>query len=78
MTSESKNLQAIELVQSYRGQYILSQALTVAIKVMEEVEPPHREVSNIEDMRFIRDHLFPIYAQIHEAEERAREEGLIP
>ena len=31
MTSKSNNLQAIEFVQSPRGQYILSQALVVAI-----------------------------------------------
>jgi len=70
MTDEKKNNQAdaIQLVQSPRGQYILSQALVVAIDTMSKVEPPHREVSNIADMQFILDHLFPMYAAIHTME----------
>lgn len=65
MTKNMTKLDAIALAQSPRGQYILSQALTIAIKTMEAVEPPRREVSNIEDMRFIRDNLFPIFAEVH-------------
>jgi len=65
MTKQNVHADAIRLVQSPRGQYILSQALTVAIEALEEVQPPLREVSNIEDMKFIRDNLFPIYAEVH-------------
>ena len=68
MTSKSERLQAIEFVQSHRGQYILSQALVVAIDTMGKVEPPHTEVSNIADMQFILDNLFPMYAAIHTME----------
>jgi hypothetical protein len=50
------------LLATPRGQYILSQALTVAIKQMETVEPPLREPSNIADMRLLRNELFPIFA----------------
>ncbi len=63
--SESPRLQAFALAQSPRGQYILSQALTVAIDTLEQVPKPYREQSNIEDMRFIRDQLFPVYADIY-------------
>jgi hypothetical protein len=58
---------AAEFANSHRGHYILSQAPTVAIETLEKVEPPMRESSNIEDMRFIRDKLFPMYAEIHKA-----------
>jgi hypothetical protein len=65
MTKPNVHADAIRLVQSPRGQYILSQALTVAIETLESVEPPAmRELSNIEDMRFIRDNLFPIYKDV--------------
>jgi hypothetical protein len=50
------------LLATPRGQYILSQALTVAIEQMETVEPPLREPSNIADMRLLRNELFPIFA----------------
>lgn len=65
MTKVQDKIDAIRLVQSPRGNYILSQALTVAIETLESVEPPvMRELSNIEDMRFIRDNLFPIYKDV--------------
>lgn len=63
--SDDLKLQAIALVQSPRGQYIMSQALTLAIEKLEEVEPPLREVSNISDMRLIQEHLFPLYKEVH-------------
>jgi len=65
MTKNMTRLDAINLVQSERGQYILSQALTVAIAALQDVEPPHREISNIDDMQLILDGLFPIYRDIH-------------
>ena len=49
------------LLSTPRGQYILSQALTVAIEQMETVPHPHREPSNIADMRLLRNELFPIF-----------------
>jgi len=65
MTKNMTKLDAIALAQSPRGQYILSQALTIAINTMEEVEPfIMREVSNIADMRLIRDQLFPLFTEI--------------
>lgn len=65
MTKTDNRMRAIALVQSPRGQYIMSQALTVAIAALADVEIPRREVSNIEDMEFIRDHVFPLYHEVH-------------
>ena len=51
-----------EFLTTMRGQYIISQALGKAIEVMEAVEPKvMRELSNIEDMKFLRDELFNMY-----------------
>lgn len=51
-----------EFLTTMRGQYIISQALGKAIEVMEAVEPKvMRELSNIEDMKFLRDGLFNMY-----------------
>lgn len=52
---------AMDLAQSMRGQLILGQALVLAIKQLETVPMPRREISNIEDMKFLRDELFPMY-----------------
>lgn len=49
------------LLKSPRGNFILSQALTVAIEQMETEPPERREVSNIADMRLIRNELFPLF-----------------
>ena len=51
-----------EFLATIRGQYIISQALNKAIDVMEAVEPEvMRELSNIADMKFLRDELFNTY-----------------
>ena len=53
---------AMEFATSPRGQLIISQALCVAIKTMNEVSPTHlKESSNIADMEFLRDELFPVF-----------------
>jgi hypothetical protein len=61
--------QVKDFASSIRGQYIISQALCVAIDQMREVEPTHQEVSNISDMEYLRDELFPIYKAVQEANE---------
>ena len=66
--------EALGLMYSPRGKLIISQALTVAIETMESVEPEHdRELSNINDMRFIRDSLFPMFPAIKAATAAATE-----
>jgi len=65
-----KKEMAAELFNSWRGQYIISQALYKAIQVMEKVEPPvMRELSNIEDMKLIMEQLFPMFMAIAKAQE---------
>lgn len=62
----SERSKAIEFLNSRRGQFILGQALCVAIDTLEEVQPPLKEVSNIADMRYLRDNLFPQFKQLDE------------
>ena len=41
-----------------RGQYIVGQALAIAVKELEKVESPKQEKSNIADMKFLGEELF--------------------
>jgi len=58
-TTSTKELdKAIAFAESLRGNYILGQALFYAIKELEKVPSPYREVSNISDMKYLRDELY--------------------
>lgn len=46
-------------IASIRGRYIISQALHYGIQELSKVPSPHKEVSNIADMRYLKDTLFP-------------------
>ena len=59
--SRQKLHTARDFFTSTRGQYIVGQALHIAIMALESIESPHKEVSNISDMKYIRDELFPMY-----------------
>ena len=61
MSKEQKVLTARKLFASMRGQYIIGQALYVAIKELDKVPGAMKEVSNIEDMKLLMQTLFPIY-----------------
>ena len=66
MTSQ----QATEFAASIRGQYIISQALWHAIVKLNEVQPAHmREESNISDMEFLLDEVFPMYKAVQLAQQ---------
>jgi len=65
MTVPSQQELAANFINSMRGRYIIAQALNIAIGALEAVEPGSmREVSNISDMRFIRDNLFATEAYL--------------
>lgn len=66
-------LKAIEFLSSDRGMYIMGQALFVAIQAMEKVPKNKKEPSNIADMKFLMDYLFPIYKYILEAQKKFKE-----
>lgn len=63
ITNEEK---ALNLFQSVRGQYIIGQALSIAIEQLESVEPEHlQQKSNIQDMKLLAKELFFMGAMMH-------------
>jgi len=63
---------ALEMMGTTRGLYIIAQALYHGIKALDAVPEPHREGSNIEDMRLMQA-LFPFPDEVFD--EQAWEEG---
>lgn len=70
--------EAFALLDSMRGRYIVSQALYYGIQELEKVPVPYQEVSNLSDMKLLREELFnfPIDNNSN-AIAKAKEEGLI-
>lgn len=59
---------AVVFLSSMRGQYIIGQALAIAIDQLESVSPEHmRELSNISDMKFLAESIFTIGYASHMA-----------
>jgi hypothetical protein len=60
-TATTDHQQALDLLDSMRGKYILGQALYYGIQALEAVEPAvMQERSNIEDMKLLMDEVFPL------------------
>ena len=57
-TNEVEREQAEEFAESLRGHYIIGQALFYAIQELEKVSAPFTEVSNIEDMKYLKKNLY--------------------
>jgi len=57
------------LLRSYRGSYLLAQALHEAIKVMRKRSMKEREVSNIQDMEILLETCFGTFAGIFKLNE---------
>jgi hypothetical protein len=65
--------EAIDFLGSLRGNYIVGQALAIAIQQLESVHPPEmRELSNISDMKYLAENLFSIGYASHLATEQYR------
>ena len=78
LTKKEKNQlkdAAIEFMQTMRGQLILGQALYIAMAELKKAKYP--EVSNIADMKFFMDNLFPLYAELNAPEIIAAQKKLL-
>ena len=64
--------ETVEFSQSPRGKFIMAQALYYGIKKLAEVEGVMREVSNICDMKYLLDVLYPGYEGIFDHIEQQR------
>ena len=64
---------AIEFAASARGEYIISQALVIAIEQLKAVPDKQREDSNIADMEYLLDKVYPLFklANINETQLKA-------
>jgi hypothetical protein len=60
-SEKEKEFIATELLNSIRGRFILSQALTIAVEQMKKVPKPYTEISNIQDMEILREVFFSLY-----------------
>ena len=60
--TNAQQTEALAFLASQRGQFIVSKALVHAIEELEKVPSPYTEVSDIDDMKFLRDMLFPLYS----------------
>jgi len=56
--------ETIEFAQSPRGKFIQAQALYYGIQKLSEIDGVMREVSNISDMQYLLDVLYPGYENI--------------
>ena len=64
MKNNEEFKRALAFAQSLRGQYIIGQALYIAIETMKKVPAPHTEISNIKNMEYLMDNLFPIFKYV--------------
>ena len=64
---------AYKFSMSPRGEYIISQALVVAIEQLKTVPDKQREDSNIADMEYLLDKVYPLFklANINETQLKA-------
>ena len=56
--------EAMALLDSLRGQYIIAQALHYGIQELEKIPVPYQETSNLNDMKVLRDGLFSFPVEI--------------
>ena len=78
--TETEQEQASALINSFRGQYIMAQALHYGIQELEKVPVPYQETSNLNDMKLLRASLysFPVeFFDNSKAIEIANQESLI-
>lgn len=67
MNGKEKDL-ALKIFNSVRGNYIVGQALFLAIEHMKERPAIQQEPSNMADMELMMAELFPLYSVVAEAE----------
>ena len=71
MTDKQKKEYAMRLLESKRGEFILSQALYLGAKTLRNVQAPYTEVSNAEDMDILQE-VFSLYGMFKGIEEQVK------
>tara|TARA_R100000664_G_C2689926_1_gene94444 strand:- start:427 stop:669 length:243 start_codon:yes stop_codon:yes gene_type:complete len=60
--------QACEFASSTRGQFIIGKALAVAVETLSKLPKERKPSSDIDDMKYLIDHLFQMGAVCHALE----------
>lgn len=55
---------ALKFAATARGSYIIGQALYIAATELDKVPDRYKEVSNIADMHYLMDNLYPLFKAI--------------
>ena len=74
-TKSSEHTKAVQFFNSTRGFSIIGQALHIAIEAMEKVPMPYKEVSNINDMKYLEEELFPMFKGLKDFEKTQIKRG---
>ena len=59
--TEESRATATEFFNSWRGRYIVGQALYLAVQEIESRPSEKQEPSNVADMKYLMDNLFPLF-----------------
>jgi len=70
---EDEFMKAIRFSNGPRGQYIIGQALWYAIEAMEKVPDKQKEPSNIADMKYLMENVYPTFNAIQELKKMKEE-----
>lgn len=62
--------EAATFLSSTRGSFVVGQALYMAIQELENSPLEERAISDIDDMRYLMESLFPMYAEIQKAKSK--------
>lgn len=62
--------EAATFLSSTRGSFVVGQALYMAIQELESNPEESRSISDIADMRYLMEALFPMYAEVQKAKSK--------
>lgn len=62
--------EAATFLSSTRGSFVVGQALYIAIQELESNPEESRFISDIADMRYLMESLFPMYAEVQKAKSK--------
>jgi len=67
MPKSSKSEELAQFANSWRGRWIISEALSVAIDTLSKLPIERRPTSDINDMTYLRDNMFGLYEAMKKA-----------
>ena len=74
--SSYETKKANQFARSLRGHFLISQALVIATKELETAPAPHTDLSNIADMQYLIDYVYPLFKVVDESKFQAMMEKL--